>query len=55
MRRWLPRFHWCETALCHDDGESEGWEIGVAWLGVTFELTIARRVRMVDLTDEAGA
>lgn len=52
---WLPRFRCAETMLCHFDGESEGWEISCVWLGFTVELTIARRVRTLDLTDEAGA
>lgn len=52
--RWLPRFRFGTAVLCEFDGESEGWEIGFCWLGLTVELTIARRVRTVDGTDEAG-
>lgn len=55
MGRWLPRLHVGETMLCHSDGESEGWEISVVWLGLTVELTLARRVRTVDQRNEAGA
>ena len=41
--------------MCGFEGEDEGWLFGLVWLGLTVELTIARRVRSLDDTDQAGA
>lgn len=48
MRRFLPIFSVRETTICFDDGEAEGWEIGIEWLGLIVELTIARKTWHLD-------
>ncbi|WP_425230237.1 hypothetical protein [Sphingomonas sp.] len=56
VRGWLPRFYATATCLAYFDGEEEGWLLGLRWLGVTIELTIARRTRtLCDQSDEVGA
>lgn len=44
---WVPRFYRTEHTICVDDGEFEGWEVGVVWRGLLLFIVIAHRERQL--------